>query len=103
MTDITVTNNEAQQHYQARIDGSVARLEYERRGDNLVLLHTEVPEALGGRGVGNVLAQAALEDARARNLTVVPLCPFVNAYLRKHPEHLGVVEPNHRARLEQTS
>ena len=103
MTDLTVTNNETQQRYEVQVDGSLAVVQYERRGNKIVLLHTEVPEALEGRGVGSALARSALEDARARNLTVVPSCPFVSAYIRKHPEYLALVEPHHRARLERAS
>ena len=103
MTDLMVTNNETQQRYEVQVDGSLAVVQYERRGNEIILLHTEVPEALEGRGVGSALARSALEDARARNLTVVPLCLFVSAYIRKHPEYLALVEPHHRARLEQAS
>ena len=84
-------------------DGSPHLQRYERRGNEIVLLHTEVPEVLEGRGVGSALARSALEDARARALTVVPVCPFVSAYIRKHPGYLALVAPHHRARLEQAS
>ena len=103
MADLTVTNNETQQQYEVQVEGSLAVVQYERRGQRIVLLHTEVPEALEGRGVGSALARSALEDARARDLTVVPSCPFVSAYIRKHPEYLALVEPHYRARLEQAS
>jgi predicted GNAT family acetyltransferase len=100
---VEVTHNEAAQRYEARIDGVLALIQYERRGDRMVFLHTEVPEALEGRGIAGTLARTALEDARARNLTVVPLCPFVSGYIRRHPEYLSLVDPAHRARVESTS
>ena len=103
MADLTVTNNEAEQRYEVEVDGSLAVVQYERRGNEIILLHTEVPEALEGRGVGSALARSALEDARAHDLTVVPICPFVSAYIRKHPGYLALVAPHHRARLEQAS
>lgn len=99
---IDVTNDEAAQRYEARVDGALALIQYERRGNHLYILHTEVPEELEGRGVGGTLARAALEDARARHLTVVPHCPFVSAYIRRHPEYLDLVDPAYRARLERT-
>src|SRR5205085_2303918 len=68
---IEVTNDEATQRYETRVDGAVALIQYERRGDRIVFLHTEVPAALEGHGVGSALARAALDDARARHLTVV--------------------------------
>ena len=103
MSDLAVTNNEAQQRYELALDGLLAIIQYERRGNEIVFLHTDVPAALEGHGVGSALARAALDDARARNLTVVPLCPFVSAYIQKHPEYLALVGPQHRARLEQAS
>lgn len=51
----------------------------------ITFTHTDVPEALAGRGVGSKLARAALEYARTEKLRVVPLCPFIAAYIRKHP------------------
>jgi predicted GNAT family acetyltransferase len=69
-----------------RSDGAVARLTYRLDGDRLVLRHTVVPEALGGRGIGAQLVQAALDRARDDGLTVVPECPFANSWLRRHPE-----------------
>ena len=101
--NIAVTNNEAAQRYEASVDGLLSRLQYERRGERIVYLHTEVPDALEGRGIASALARTALEDARARHLTVVPYCPFVRAYLQRHPEYLPLVDRAHRARLERTS
>jgi Predicted acetyltransferase len=67
------------------MDGETAVLVYERRPTSLVLVHTEVPPALRGRHFGDALAKAALDAADAEGLSVVVVCPFVNAYLRKHP------------------
>lgn len=53
----------------------------------IVLVHTEVAPAVEGRGVGSRLVSAALDDIRARGLRLVPICPFVRAYLGRHPEH----------------
>jgi uncharacterized protein len=101
-SSIEVTNDQAAQRYEAHIDGELALIQYELRGDHIYILHTEVPEALEGRGIGGALARAALEDARARHLTVVPHCPFVSAYIRRHPEYLDLVDLAYRPRLERT-
>ena len=95
----TVTHNEAAQRYEIVVDSRIAFSAYERRGDEIVFTHTEVPEALEGRGIGSALARAALDDARAKNLTVVPLCPFIRAYIERHPAYLDIVEPHHRERI----
>jgi predicted GNAT family acetyltransferase len=86
--------------YEVSLDGDLALLAYQWEGDHTIAyLHTEVPEALAGRGVGSALARAALEDARTRGLTVVPYCPFVSAYLRRHREYLSLVSSAFRERL----
>lgn len=65
------------------------------------LTHTEVPEALEGRGLGTRLVRAALEHVRALGATVMPLCPFVVAHLARHPEEADVVHERFRYMLER--
>ena len=72
-------------------DGHVAYLEYNLAGKVLQLIHSEVPPALRGQGLGSEMAQAALEYAREQNLKVDVICPSVNAYLEKHPEYSDLV------------
>jgi len=68
-------------------DGAAeAELLFERDGDRLVLVHTGVPDELGGRGVGGALVRAAVEWAGKTGLTVVPWCPFTRRWLRDHPD-----------------
>jgi predicted GNAT family acetyltransferase len=86
MTDFEVTNDEAAGRFQAVVDGYTAELTYRVTGDRMVITHTGVPPAIEGRGIGSALVRAAVEDATARDLTIVPLCPFVGAWLDRHPE-----------------
>lgn len=86
-----VTHNEARRRYELAVGGVVAFAEYNRLSRALMLTHTEVPEALEGRGVGSTLARGVLEDARAQGLEVIPLCPFMAAFIRRHPEYLDLV------------
>jgi uncharacterized protein len=72
--------------FQARVDGYLCVCDYRRLGDTVMFTHTEVPPALAGRGIAAALVQAALDWARAEGLTVRPLCSYVAAYLRRHPE-----------------
>jgi predicted GNAT family acetyltransferase len=99
--EITVTNNEAKQRYEVWVDGHLAVLTYERQGDSIVYLHTGVPSVLAGRGIANQLARTALDEARAQNRLVVPLCPFVAAYIRRHPEYLMLVSESQRTQFQQ--
>jgi predicted GNAT family acetyltransferase len=72
-------------------DGQVAYLEYTLAGKILQLIHSEVPNALRGRGLGSELAHAALEWAREQGLKVDVICPSVAAYLETHPEYADLV------------
>ena len=85
-SDEKVTDNKAQSRFELDGDGSLAELLYRRRANRLVLIHTEVPEAMSGQGVGGKLVRAAVDRAAAEGLTVVPLCPFAKSWLERHPE-----------------
>jgi predicted GNAT family acetyltransferase len=63
-----------------------------RPGGRVVMRHTEVDERFEGQGLGSRLIADALADVRARGLTVTPLCPFVAAYIRRHPEEADLVD-----------
>jgi len=83
--DPPVTDNQAGSRFELRADGRLAELLYRRNGNRLVLIHTEVPEQLEGRGLGGTLVAAAVDRAAREGMTVVPLCPFARSWLRRHP------------------
>ncbi len=70
----------------AVVDGIEALLQYRRNGDRLILVHTEVPEELGGRGIAAALVQFAIDRAAEAQLTVVPWCPYARRWLEQHPD-----------------
>jgi predicted GNAT family acetyltransferase len=80
-----VVDNRAANRYELAVDGQIAVVEYERTPKSIMLMHTEVPPALRGRHVGDVIVTGALARARAEGLQVVVVCPFIRAYLQKHP------------------
>jgi uncharacterized protein len=88
----TLSNNTALNRYELAIDGETASLHYRMAPGVITLAHTEVPPALGGRGVGSILVRAVLDDIRARGLKVVATCPFVGAFLGKHPEYSDLLQ-----------
>lgn len=88
---ITVVHNTEAHRFEIHLDGHRAVCEYMPARGMIVFTHTEVPPALEGRGLANRLAQAGLEYARTEGLQVLPLCPFVAAYLRRHPEYQDLV------------
>ena len=88
----TVTKN-ADAHRFEIVDGGVRGiLTYHEGKGHITLIHTEVPSELGGRGYAGALAQTALEYARANGLRVIAHCPFVRAYLDRHPEYADLIE-----------
>jgi uncharacterized protein len=82
-----VEHNAAAKRFEIQDPAGLSQLTYRQREDGtLILVHTEVPPALSGRGLGGELARAALEYARDQKLRVAPDCPFVQSYMTKHPE-----------------
>jgi len=102
MTTIDVKDVPDQPRYEARIDGDLAGFieyrgfehrgfEYRSAGAQVVLFHTEVDPAFGGKGVGSVLARGALDDLRARGARVIPECTFVAGWIAKHDDYADLV------------
>jgi hypothetical protein len=86
-----VVDNVAEERFELTEDGHLAELVYHVHNDRLTLIHTEVPDELGGRGLGGVLVQAALARAARDKLTIVPNCPFARSWLEKHRDAIGDV------------
>ena len=85
--------NFATERFESQVDDTLAFLLFHRKGTTLSLIHTEVPPALEGRGLAGALARTALDYARSHAMNVKPFCPFVAAYLQRHPEYQELVDP----------
>jgi hypothetical protein len=88
--DAEIHDNAPVHRYEIKVDGVTAYVVYRRKPGLITFVHTEVPKALAGKGIGSRLARHALEAARAEGLKVVPLCPFIAAWMKKHPEYDGL-------------
>ena len=88
----TVSNNPAQQRYELTVDGHVAASYYEIADGVITFAHTEVPTELAGKGIGSKLVKGALDQVRAAGLKVIAQCPFVKAYIEKHPEYADLLK-----------
>lgn len=82
-----VRNNTASSRYELEVEGALAVANYERQPDRLVFTHTVVPDEISGRGVASKLIRGALDAVRAQRLQIVPQCPFVADFVKKHPEY----------------
>ena len=93
MTAAAARHNAQASRFELEVQGALALCEYRRQGDTLLLTHTEVPWQAQGRGVAGAVVQATLEWARAEGLRVRPLCSYVVAYMRRHPETQDLLAP----------
>jgi predicted GNAT family acetyltransferase len=90
--EITVTNNEAASRYEICLGtGLVGFAAYRATPGSIVFTHTEIDPVFEGRGLAGQLASAALDDVRERGRKAVPVCPFINTYITRHPEYQDLV------------
>ena len=83
---LAIVHNLAAHRFEATVEGKLCHTDYRRVGDTLHIYYTEVPPPLEGQGIAGELVAAALDYAAANRLTVTPLCSYVRAYMRGHPE-----------------
>ncbi len=90
--EYNIIDNKEAKRFELHVDGHMAIEDYDffttSQGEpGIAYLHTEVPKELGGRGIASYFVKYLLEDAAAKNLRVKPICPYVKAYIDKHPEY----------------
>ncbi len=99
LDSITVTNNEEAQRFEAQVDGLRALLTYRRFPNRIVFNHIEVPPPVESKGLAAKLTRTALDFARANHFRVVPLCPYVAAFIRRHAEYQDLVSADDLKKL----
>ena len=87
-----VIDNPAQSRFELAIGDELALAYYRLEGQRIVLVHTEVPHALSGQGIGTRLARGVFENLRARNMRVIVKCPFTSVFATKHPEYASIID-----------
>lgn len=95
-----VADNPARSRFEVFDGGELAGFtEYHRYGDEIAFIHTEIDPRFAGRGLGGVLARAALGAAGEQGLGVLPFCPFIRGWIGKHPEYVDLVPRGQRDRF----
>lgn len=98
---IVVADAPERNRFEVTVDGELGGfLVYRSRKGLLALVHTEVEDRFGGRGIGGRLARFALDQARADGVAVLPFCPFVNGWIERHAEYADLVPAAYRANFD---
>jgi hypothetical protein len=99
--EIVVVDARGRQRFEASVDDELAGfLGYRAKKGLLALIHTEVEDRFEGHGLGGRLARFALDEAREQGLAVLPFCPFVNDWMKRHREYVGLVPAEYRASFD---
>jgi predicted GNAT family acetyltransferase len=88
-----IHHNAAIGRFETTVEGHVCIIDYRCEGNAVYLTHVGVPPPVENRGIAGSLTQAALEWARDEDLQVVPICPYVVAWIRRHPEYRPLLSP----------
>ncbi|MEU8383124.1 GNAT family N-acetyltransferase [Streptosporangium sp. NPDC048865] len=100
--DIEVSDAPGASRFEILLDGEVAGfVEYRLRAGKIIFTHTEILPEHGGKGLGGRLVSAALDASRSAGRSVVPLCPFVARYIRRHPAYKDLVPEGYHDLLEE--
>jgi uncharacterized protein len=96
--ETVVTDNPAASRYEVHVGGALAGFVlYHLSGQRITLIHTEIDPQFQGAGLATRLARYSLDDARKRHLAVLPSCPYIRSWIKKHPEYVDLVPEDHRA------
>ncbi|MFV0140509.1 N-acetyltransferase [Empedobacter falsenii] len=91
---LQVVKNEKTVRFELNVDGFIAFIDYKQDDNVIKLIHTEVPDELGGRGVAAALVEKTLAYLEEHGNVLFPYCPYVFAYIKKYPVWKRIVDPN---------
>jgi len=96
LQDILLIDNSGSHRFELAVNHATAFMEYGDRAEAIALFHTEVPPQLEGQGIGSALVEKVLAEVERRQRQLIPLCPFVTSYLKRHPEWQRLVAPGYQ-------
>jgi predicted GNAT family acetyltransferase len=89
---LEVKNNTDAERFEVQLGDQIGLIKYRKSGKDYLLVHTEVPPEYEGQGIADRLAHVALETIKAEGARIVPICPFIQSYLRRHKEYASLVD-----------
>ena len=89
--DVVIEENKVKKRFEGKVEDKLAIIDYIRAEDKMYLTHTEVPSELEGKGVASKMAKFALEQIKQEGLKLVPLCPFIASYVKRHTEYKEIL------------
>lgn len=92
LANIPIVNNETKNHFEFNVNNHISFIEYSSMGNQVSLNHTIVPDELSGQGVGSALVEKTLTYLKEANKKILPFCPFVFAFIKKHTEWKSIVD-----------
>ena len=90
--NIPLVKNEKEHRFEIVVEGSIAFIDYKETHSQIALIHTEVPKEIGGKGVAAALVEKTMNYLEKHHNSVLPFCPYVFAYIKKHPEWKRIVD-----------
>ncbi len=90
--NLELLKNETAHNFEMKVDGNTAFIEYKENPGKIALIHTEVPPILEGKGVATAIIEKTLNYIEQNNLRLIPLCPMVVAYIKRHSEWKRIVD-----------
>lgn len=97
---LKIFDNEPEKRFEADLGGSSAILDYRLKPGTITFLHLGVPPEFEGKGIGSSLAKAGLDHAREAGMKVIPRCPFVASYIKRHPVYADLVPAEFRSLID---
>lgn len=90
---IPIKDNKEEERFELIVDGIPSIVEYKQKGKDIYLTHTEVPESQEGRGIAAALVEKVLTEIENSGQQMIPLCPYVQSFLKRHPDWQRIVKP----------
>ena len=97
---LELVRNDENSRFELTVDGFTAFIDFKVKGDAIALIHTESPEDLADRGVATALVEKTLIYLKNNNLQLIPLCPLVFAFVKRHPDWINIVKEDYKAKFD---